>query len=334
MTRDSEVTEQALKPGARKVVANTLMTLGVAAVLCWWAARSVSSGELRAGFEGIRLFAVLATMTAFGISFFTVDVLGFGMSWRRHLAPDIPWRDVRALVCGKQVFFLVLPLLTKVVAPLAFWRRLRVRPLHTVSASELVNVSELTAIMGLVSVTLIVSDVAVGFGLTAVVVAWWIAASIALLWLTSPRLRQRLPRLQSAALLHAFTRARPREVAIQVGLRGAHQLITLMCVWTLLAEMGTRLSVSQLLSFGPLFIFSSFLPISLAGYGGPQGLAVALLADRWGLLSPGRALAFSLVWSTGLLVLQTGVGLAHLPRMIELLRAPPAEPAAEVTGHG
>ncbi len=312
--------EQSLRPRPVRVLLNTVATLVLAVGLVAWATRGLSFEELRAGLEGIRPAWVVPPLALFALCFFTLDVLGFGLAWRRHLAPDMPWPHVRAIVCGKQVLFALVPLLTKAVAPLYFWRHRRIHPLRALGASELISASEVAAVMLLVSVTLLVSDVAIGPGLTAVVGGWWLVTLMGLAWLWSPWLRDTLPGLRRASLLHAFTRATPSELALQLGLRAAYQCVSLGCLWLLLVGMGARLSASQLLAFGPLFLLSGFLPISLAGYGGPQGLAVALLAERWQLLPQGKALAFSLVWSTGLLFVETGVGVTYLSRLLRLLK--------------
>jgi hypothetical protein len=220
------------------------------------------------------------------------------------------------------VLALALPVLTKVVGPLYFWRRWRISPARALGASELVNACDMTTVVLFTTVPLLASDVALGAGLTVVVAAWWALALAAGAWLWSPRLRRLWPRARSAALLEAFTTATRSELAKLMGLRIAHQLVLLACARSLLAAMGAKLSLSQLAAFGPLFIFSGALPISLAGFGGPQGLAVALLAHRWGLMTPGQAMAFSLAWSAGFLLLQMAVALVHFPRMLGLLRAP------------
>ena len=84
-------------------------TLLVAAGLVAWAGRGVSVDELRAGLKGVTPARAVLPLALFAASFFTADVLGFGLAWRRHLAPDVPWSHVRALVCGKQVLFAVVP---------------------------------------------------------------------------------------------------------------------------------------------------------------------------------------------------------------------------------
>lgn len=308
----------------RRAAVSALGTLAVAAALCWWAARGVSFDDVRAGISLARPQVVAATLVLFTLSYFTVDVLGFALSWRRHLVPDLSWSVVRTLVCGKQVFFPVLPVLTKIVGPLYFWRHRGLRPLRVVGASEMIGTADLIAVVVLTTGSLIVSDVEIGSGFTTVLALCWILVLGGLAWLRSPRWQHRLPRLRSAALFHAFLRASPSELATQLGLRAIHLAVTLVCIQLLLAELGAALSPSQLLAFGPLFVFSCSLPISLAGYGGPQGLAVALLASRWHLVPAGHALAFSLIWSTGLVAFQAGVGLAHLPGLVRLLGGRPA----------
>lgn len=321
-----------LRPGW--VALRSLATLVIAAGIAAWAARGISWPDLRASLSGFHLLTAIAALALFAGSFFAVEVIGFGLSWRRHLVPVVRWRDVATLVCGKRVLFVILPLLTKAVAPLYFWRRWRVRPLHAVSASELVGAADQLAVLLFVFGAWLGSAVQLGPGVAALAVGAWLVAIAGFAWLWSPRAQRVLPRLRGAALLHAFARTTPAELSLQVGLRAAQQLAALGSLWLLLRDQGVRLSAPQLLSFGPLFVFSGMLPLSLAGYGGPQGLAVGLLAHQWRVLSPARALAFSLVWSTGLLIVQTSVGLAWLPRLINLLRERAPEVPAEERGHG
>jgi hypothetical protein len=304
-------------------------TAGVACVavfILWWASRGISSADLRAQLQDVRLGVVIATMAVFTLAYFTVEVLSVGTSWRKNLDPNVTWRDIRALICGKQVLFAVQPLLTKLVAPLYFWRHGRVAPWRAVSATEFVGICELTVVMSLVSAGVAFSGLEVGVGLWVLVGAWWALVALAAVWMSSPRLQQRFPKLAGSGLLYAFTHATRPHLAYQLVTRTALQLITLGCIWVLLAELGAKLTATQLLAFGPLFLYSSLLPISVGGFGGPQGLAVAVLAGRWHVLPPDRALAFSLVWSSGALILQATVGLVYLPRMVGLLRS--SKPAA------
>jgi len=322
--------ERALKPGRLRALLTSLVTLLAAAGLVAWAGRGVSLDELRAGLNGVAPAWVALPLALFAFSFFTADVLGFGLAWRRHLAPDVPWSHVRALVCGKQVLFAVVPVLTKLVGPLYFWRHWRIHPLRTFGTSELISACEIGAVMLLVTAAMLFTGVGIGPVLTSIVGAWWAAALVALLWLWSPRLQSALPRLRNMSLFYAWVRLKPRELSLQLGLRLAYQLAGVGCVWLLLAALGARLSFAQLLAFGPLLLLSGFLPVSMAGYGGPQGVAVALLADKWILMTRAQALAFSLVWSTGLLLIELGVGAMFVPALVRLLRAP--RPAGEEHG--
>ncbi len=302
----------------RSLLLNSGLTLALAGSVLWWAVRGVSSTQLREGLTGVRPWVVAATMAVFTLTFFTVEIIGLGTSWRRSLDRTTAWRDIRTLVCGKQVLFFIQPLLTKIVAPIYFWKRARIRPTVSVSATEFVGIAEVFSVLVLVTLGLVVSDVGVGTGLTVTVAVSWIVIGL-LAGMASARLQRRFPRLRTVGLLQAFTSATPRQAAFQVALRTGLLLVTLGCLWVLLAEMGARLSLAQLLAFGPLFIYAATLPVSVGGFGGPQGLAVMLLAGQWAVLAPNRALGFSLVWSTGILLCESAVGLAHLPRLLELL---------------
>jgi hypothetical protein len=320
---DPEATaERALRPSRWRTLLNTGITLLLAAGLITWAARGIAFDDLRARLEGVTLSRVLLPLVLYALLFFATDVLGFGLLWRRLMTRDVPWSHVPPLVCGKQVLCAVAPVLTKLVAPIYFWRHLRIPPLRTFGTSEILSVCELGAVVLLVSVELLFGGAAIGPLLTPLVVGFWAVALALLLWLWSPRLKAVLPSLRKATFLHDWVRLPPRELLLQLGLRLAYQFAGMGCVWLLLAGMGARLSLAQIFAFGPLLLLSSFMAISMAGYGGPQGVAVALLADAWGLMPRAQAMAFSLLWSTALLLIELVGGALFVPWLVRLLRTP------------
>ena len=71
-----------------------------------------------------------------------------------------------------------------------------------------------------------------------------------------------------------------------------------LTVYYLLLQMDIKLTIAQALIFMPLFVASTFLPISAGGYGGPQGAAILFLVQLWEITTTEQALAFSIVWST------------------------------------
>jgi uncharacterized membrane protein YbhN (UPF0104 family) len=188
-----------------------------------------------------------------------------------------------------------------------------------VGASELVSAAELVVVLGIASLTALLGPVDLDPRVTAVLVALWALLVGGALWVRRPR-RAAAAADDGPGLLHALRTACGRDLLVQLGLRLAHQAVALVCVTVLLHGWGASPTIAQVLTFGPLFLVSGTLPISLGGYGGPQGIAVALLADAWGLLPAADALAFSLVWSTAVLLTQLVTGVVHLPRLTALVR--------------
>ncbi|HZN93253.1 MAG TPA: hypothetical protein VFB81_11145 [Myxococcales bacterium] len=304
------MTEPAAAPSRRATVVNTAISVAVAAGLCVYAARGLSAAAVREGMGALSLPVLAGALVVFTATYYAMEILGFGMTWRRHVWDQMPWSHVRALVCGKQILFLVFPLLTKTVGPLYFWRRRRISPLLAVGASEMIGGAELTV----AAAASLAGAVQVSFALAAALGAA-LAIAVALVLL------RRAPAIAGLRFFRALREASAGELWFQLALRAAIQAIALACVWLLLAGMGARLDLGQLLTFGPIFVISGSSIVSIAGYGGPQGVAVEVLANRWGALSAPAALGFSLAWSTGLLVTQTLVGAFHFPRMVQLLRA-------------
>jgi hypothetical protein len=278
---------------------------------------------LRLSLEKVALAQLAVLLAIYAASFAIVEVLGFGWIWRRHLEPSMPWAHVRSLVLGKQVLAAVMPLLTKVLAPVYFWRRWRLSAARSVGASELVSFADSLVVLSLVSMGWLVGRDAVGSALGWCVAVVWFVLVFTALWVRSPLLLNVLPRLRATRFFQTFRVVQPRELASQLVLRASHHLVALALLGWLAQLLEVRLSPSQVLAFAPLFLFTGSLPVSFAGFGGPQGVAVALLVQAWGATSPDRALALSLVWSSLTLVTQLLLGSVHLPRAVALLREPP-----------
>lgn len=307
-------------PSWGRIALRTVLTAGIAAAIIWWSLRGTDWAAVRDGLDPSVLPALMGCVLVFAVSFGTCDVLAFGAAWRRHLDPQVPWRDVRTLVLGKQLLFATVPLLTKTVPPAYFWRR-RGLPLgRVVGASELVSMAELLVVLTVVAITALTGQADLGPTSTWVVVGLWLAMVVGACWVRRPGARGDL-----GGLLRALRTAAPRELVTQLGLRALHLTVAVSCVGVLLHRWGADLDLGRLVVFGALFLISGTLPISLGGFGGPQGVAVALLVHSWGVLSAPQALGFSLCWSTAVLVTQLATGTVHLPRLLRLLRAQPTD---------
>jgi hypothetical protein len=307
-------------------VGGVVMSAGAAGGLCWWALAGVDWHEVGAAMGGADV-AVLAGLTvAYLAVFYAVEIAGFLVAYRRHLVADVPARHVAVLVGGKQLLGVVSPLLTKVVAPLYFRRRWEVPVLSAVGASELVGFAD-----GVATLLLVSAAVAVGAGLPGPLVAsfagWWVVLAVYVVWAWAPHAPHapdgRRTRLRESKLLRPLARTAPRELAAQVALRLALGAASAVVVREVLAELGQGqaqgLGSGQLILLGTLVLSTAMLPLSVGGYGGPQGVAVLLLVEAWGVASREDALAFSLVWSTMFLVGRVVVGAALAVPLLRLV---------------
>jgi hypothetical protein len=318
---------------SRATVRQLAVSLVAAVLIGAWALRGTDRTALAAAVAGADLALLVAATAAFVTLFSVVDVSGFLLAYRRHLDPAVPWRDVVVVVCGKQLLGLVNPLLTKTVAPTYFRRRRGVDVLTAVGASELVSLADTTAVFVFVSVAALGAGLALPGAVQVVVVLWWVGCAFQAARRLPPLDRTRLAAAAPGRLFAAFNRAGPAEMGAQVGLRIVLGLGTLAFVRVVLGDLGPALDPAQLLAFGALVMFTTQLPISIGGFGGPQGVAVLLLGHTWHVATDEQAVAFSLVWSTLLLAGRLAVSAPFAPALVRLLRgAPGADPAPALAG--
>lgn len=317
----------------RAIVVNSLVTAAIAGAVCWWALRGVDTSELGAALDRADPVVMVALSAAATAAFFAADITGFVLVYRRHLAPGVPVRDVAALVCAKQLPGLVTPILTKAVAPLYFRRRWGVPVLRTVGASEIITFADAFVVLCLVTSAFAFGALDLPTAVLVFVAVWWIYAALYSTWAWLPAARRILPGLREREFFRAFATARPREIAVQIGLRAGLAAVNAAVMWLMLAELGLRLDAGQTLVFTSIFLFATQLPVSVGGYGGPQGVTPLLLVSTWHLTDREQAAAFSLIWSTLLLAGRALAGVAFALPAVRLLRAPASAPALTEPSH-
>jgi hypothetical protein len=282
-------------------VRQTAVTVLLAGLLCWWAVRGMDWPVLRRTLAAVELWRFGVVVLGYVAVFYALDVAGFVLAYRRHLVRRVPVRDIVVVVCGKQLLGVVLPVLTKAVAPVYFRRRWGIGALRTIGASELVSFADSVAVSTTASLALSLGRVPLPAAYTWVLVVWWILTAGYLIgaWVV-PRGWWR--RLRGSALLSPFASATPGEMAAQVGIRVLGLVVTAGVLAVLLAEAGIRVGAGQLALFAPLLLFSAMLPVSVGGFGGPQAVAALLLHDVWRVTDDAGAVAFSVLWSSAFLL--------------------------------
>jgi hypothetical protein len=299
--------------------------LVVAGAIGAWALRGTDRAVLAAAVADANLAVLAAATLGFVMLFSVIDVSGFLLAYRRHLDPAVPWRDVAVVVCGKQLLGLVNPLLTKTVA-LTYFRRRGVDVLTTLGASELVSIADTTAVFVFVTVAAVGTGLALPGAVQVVLALWWVGVAWQVVWRSPALAGTRRAVAPRGRLFAAFNRAGPGELGAQVGLRIVLGAGTLAFVRVVLGDLGPALGPAQLLAFGALLMFTTQLPFSIGGFGGPQGAAVLLLSHTWHVASDEQAAAFSLVWSTLLLVGRFALSAPFALALARLLRSAPPTP--------
>lgn len=262
---------------------------------------------------------VALAVAGYTVAFCALDTAAFTLVYRGHLVADVPVRHVAAVVCGKQLLAVVFSPLTKVVATLYFHRRWRVPVLRTLGATEVLTVADTIVLVALlVGGALFVDGMPAGTLVLGSSLA--VLPALLLLWAWLPAARGLLPRLRRTAFLSVLVRTSPAQMSAQLGLRFGVVVAMGVSWWLLLLSNDVALDLGRLLQFCSVFVVVTQLPISVAGYGGPQGACVLLFADVWELMSRVDAVALSLLWSTAYLVSRLVVGSLFAVPLLNLLR--------------
>jgi hypothetical protein len=270
-------------------------------------------------------------VAGYTVAFCVLDTAAFTLVYRAHLVADVPIRHVATVVCGKQLLGVVFSPLTKVVATLYFHRRWRVPVLRTLGATEVLTVADTIVLVALLVVGAVFVD-GMPEGTLALGALVAVLPVLLLLWAWLPAARGLLPRLRRSAFLSVLVRTSPAQMSAQLGLRFGLVVAMGVSWWLLLLSNEVDLDLGRLLQFCSVFLVVTQLPISVAGYGGPQGACVLLFSDVWELMSRVDAVALSLLWSTAYLVSRVVVGFLFAVPMVKLLREGSGRAESEQAG--
>jgi hypothetical protein len=309
------------RKGLLRRTAGAVATAGAAGVICWWALRGVDRTALARALHETHPSVIALVALGYTAAFYALDVTGFALVYRRHLTPEVPVRHVMTIVCGKQLLGLIFPPLTKLIAPVYFRRHWRVGIVRTLGATEVLTIADAVVVIASVSAGTALGRTGLPAGIVLLGIGACVALALFFLWAWLPAAHRVFPRIRGSQFLAAFIRSSPAEMTMQLTLRLALVLATLAAWWLLLLGSGHRLGPGQLAQFGALFLVATQLPVSVGGYGGPQGVCVLLLTDTWKLLPRADAVAVSLLWSTAYLLSRALISAFFAAPMIRLLRS-------------
>jgi hypothetical protein len=238
----------------------------------------------------------------------------------------MPVRDIAAARLGAfllHVFYT--PLFT--AANIAYLkRRLGAPILHTLSANGFTVVHDFFAINLVLTAAFAVNlqtraAPEIGgpwFLLSAAI--WAVGLGYALYWFTPVKDLGFLKPVTMTAIFMACRLGRVRHSLLMIGLRLAVALLGVAAHGVALHGFGIAVPLPMLLTAAPLLIAVSFLPVSSAGFGGPQLVALILLPYAGGdrALVTAYSVAFSALFTAG----RSVIGAAFLPSYLKGLRGP------------
>ena len=250
-------------------------------------------------------------LSLLGVSLFTlfVDLASFGVAYKRYLAPTISYRRLLELRSIVLLVVATVPPMAIAVSFGYFYTRHHI-PVKRVFGVELFVTSlDILAGVFVLTVGLLLYAGSIPSVLSGALVSLWGVVVFLFLWAALGK-NQKLNTLQSQnSSFEIFKIATASEYVhyflCRLALVGCHLIV----VMTLLLLFDISLPFSHILIFSPLFVASAFLPISIGGFGGPQGLAVLLLVSIWDVASLETVLAMSLVWSSFYLLFRALVGM-------------------------
>ncbi len=297
---DSE--DQPEKPGVLKIVLPFITT----GFIFWWLFRGIDFDGLTAAMAVINLPMAILAVAIYTLVFFFAEALSFGKAYKWFLTEEVSWKDIASLVVGKHLIATLFAPLAEVILPTYFLRTWGIRVLHSVSAFGFVIFCDTFCLNLVLTIALLISgSESLGAYWIYFILGSWIFQACMLTYFLTSFIRQRIPFFYNWAINYAYTKAKLKHYLTLYGIRSIIHIAMPVAVGIMLSAMDMHLSIPQLLLFVPVFVISAFLPISVGGYGGPQGAAMLLLVNVWHLTTPEQAIAFSLVWSTLFLITRT-----------------------------
>jgi len=272
------------------------------ALIFWWILSRINYAGLAEALAEAELGVAISVMALHSAVFFVADTVAFGYGYKWFLTREAPWKDVAVIRGGMYLLQVALAPLAEIIPPAYFLRKHKIRVLPTVGSEMYVLFCD-----GYCNTTLLILGLLLGGGGAVLGMGWvyflifhyTLLALVFLYWRTPLKDKLRfLYRLRDAAVMIGFREGKFRHFFAFYGIRGVLAVTNLLAGWALLDALHVHLPFHHLLLLVPVMMFSTFLPISTGGYGGPQGAAVLILVTLYGHTTTEIAVAYSLLWST------------------------------------
>ncbi len=296
----------------------------IAAAILIWIFRDIELSRFGRALLEARLWLVMPAMAVFTAVYALADILSYGNCYKWFVVPDIKVREMAATRLGSYLFHvLYTPLST--VANLVYLRRHKGAPvLWSLSANAFTSVHDLFSINLTVTAAL-----ALNFFVRAVPdldprwfilvsIPWAVALMYAAYWFTPVRDLGIFRRVTMNPILRSCRFARPGHYLVVLGARLSVALSGVAAHAALLYAFGIEAPLAMVAVAAPLIIGVSFMPVSGAGFGGPQLVALMLLPYAGGdkALVTAYSMSFSALFTAG----RSIIGAAFLPSYLRGVR--------------
>lgn len=278
-------------------------------------------------FSEARLFLLIPAMLGFTLVYAAGDVLSYGNCYRWFVTPAITVREIVTMRWGVYLLHaLYTPLST--AANLVYLRRTRGAPvIWTLSANAFTSVHDLFTINAVVTAALLMSLAGLSGAevdprwLYAASVPWLVALGYAGYWFTPVKEFGFLSRVTETPILRSCRLAAARHHLIVLGARLMVAAGGVAAHWLAFIAFGMEVPAQMALLIAPLMVGASFMPVSSAGFGGPQLVALILLPYAHGdhALVAAYSLSFSALFTLG----RSIIGFVFMPGMLRDLADPP-----------
>jgi len=276
---------------------------------------------------GANLALFIPAIAAYVIFFGLNDSFTFGQaySWFNARLKTLEKMEVRIAPYVVQPLFAPL---AEVVILIWLWRRKKVPPAHGLSSALWTVANDLAAVFTPLTIIIIYNLKArlipgVGLSWLLAMIAFWMIyfASLvfwhsplkprAVAWIERPRQTAvqgkgatRLVLRSLAAgiqLLSTFSQAKWHHYLYIYLIRLSLFGFSLAANYAALASLGIKVPFELMLMAIPFIFYSYFLPVNVAGYGGPQGISILFFSQIGKVAGREEIAAYSFLYSTGFL---------------------------------
>ncbi len=268
----------------------------------YWVSGQTDWMDVWAKLEHADLRWFVPSMLLFILFFFPADCLCFGLAYKWFNRAKVSPLDVMKARGGPLLVQIVSSPLAEAFYPLYLKRNNGIPFFKAVSSHLFVTFNNTYAVIGAISAAIIYGHFIrmnkIDFIWQVVIMLAWVFLFIHLLyWRTGLKYRF-IPWLRRRNLALTFDQGRLVHYTIFFLIRLGMLFVTLFSNYIALRAVGVNPPLSVTALAVPLIVTSIFLPISVAGQGGPQALALLFFVGSVPEADPAAVVAYATLWTT------------------------------------